>query len=230
MFTFLPLKVSFVARQHLVLLDVLFGAHPTPFPESNGVNLAANSLSSRVDPDAYVAVLYASLPLTAPLCCLSLLSLRSDIWRLCVCACAAARLRACMRFPMSVGLCVLSVQLVSLSAITLAFPDPVSWYVLCTTLQISMFKREREKKIVLSGKGSCASEGRQRGGEEGRGRVSMLLDARETDAGLRAAAAALYLHGFPRSSLQTGDSTLHPPAPTPPLFLTRGGKICHHVH
>lgn len=84
MFTFLPLKVSFVARQHLVLLDVLFGAHPTPFPESNGVNLAANPPSSRVDPDAYVAALSASLPLTAPLCCLSLRSLRSDIWRLCV--------------------------------------------------------------------------------------------------------------------------------------------------
>lgn len=141
MFTFLPLKVSFVARQHLVLLDVLFGVHPTPFPESNSVNLAANSLSSRVDPDAYVAVLSASLPLTAPLCCLSLLSPRSDIWRLCV--------RACVRFPMFVGLCVLSVQPVSLPAVTLAFHDPVSWYVLCTTLQISMFKREREKKESL---------------------------------------------------------------------------------
>lgn len=52
------------------------------------------------------------------------------------------------RFPMFVGLCVLSMQPVSLSAITLAFHDRVSWYVLCTTLQISMFEREKKESLI----------------------------------------------------------------------------------
>lgn len=99
MYLLLHLKVSFVARQHLVLqMCYLHIAHcPPPRHLSfSGVNLPVNSLSSCVDPDAYVTLLRFSSIDSSPLL---LICLRWEVTfscavcaRLPVCLCACAGL------------------------------------------------------------------------------------------------------------------------------------------